>query len=371
MSDHHTPIAEERIVELERQVVVIDDFAAAGPILDIGGGGEGVVGRLKGRQVVAIDRNEGELAEAPAGPLKIVMDATDLRFLDSTFAVVTSFFTLMYIKVTDHARVFGEVHRVLAPGGRFLVWDGLFPPRVAPEKDVAVLPLTVRLPDVEINTGYGVRWPEKGRDSDYYVELARHVGFEVSARQEHGQTVFLELRKPAGSAEAGTTGLLPPGERKARQVRLVTMAEVDFGRYLAAAIPEYAQEHVRAGNWDAAEAPENAAKAFHSLLPDGVATENQYLYSIEDEERAAVVGMIWFGVFSHNRSRAFICDFAIDEAFRGQGYGTAALRAVEEKVRDLGLGRIALHVFGHNRVARALYEKMGYHVTDLDMAKEL
>ena len=37
-----------------------------GSILDIGGGGEGVIGRLYGRQVVAIDNRQEELDEARA-----------------------------------------------------------------------------------------------------------------------------------------------------------------------------------------------------------------------------------------------------------------------------------------------------------------
>ena len=37
-----------------------------GSILDIGGGGEGVIGRLYGRQVVAIDNRQEELDEAAA-----------------------------------------------------------------------------------------------------------------------------------------------------------------------------------------------------------------------------------------------------------------------------------------------------------------
>ena len=37
-----------------------------GKILDIGGGGEGIIGRLYGPQVIAIDYRQDELDEAPA-----------------------------------------------------------------------------------------------------------------------------------------------------------------------------------------------------------------------------------------------------------------------------------------------------------------
>ena len=36
-----------------------------------------------------------------------------------------------------------------------------------------------------------------------------------------------------------------------------------------------------------------------------------------------------------------------------------------------GLETLALHVFGHNPGARALYEKLGYEITNINMAKHL
>lgn len=197
MEDHHPEISEDRLFFFERQEVVVDDFDATGFILDIGGGGEGVIGRLKGEQVIAIDPSKRELEGAAAGPLKIIMDATNLQFLDGTFSTATSFYTLMYIKGTDdHKKAFSEVFRVLTPSGRLLIWDAVFPPRFDEDKDIAVFPLTVQLPDEEIDAGYGVLWPEEERDLSYYVQLAENAGFEVVSRRESDQMFFLELRKP-------------------------------------------------------------------------------------------------------------------------------------------------------------------------------
>jgi RimJ/RimL family protein N-acetyltransferase len=68
---------------------------------------------------------------------------------------------------------------------------------------------------------------------------------------------------------------------------------------------------------------------------------------------------------------AFIYDIEIYEPFRRRGYASQALLAAEDKARELGLKAIALHVFGYNTGARALYDKLGYRVTDLTMAKDL
>ena len=186
MSDHHKEISEDNIFFLKKQEIVLNDFDAAGYILDIGGGGEGVIGKLKGNQVIAIDPSKRELEEAPPGPLKIVMDGTDLKFLDDTFGTVTSFFTLMYVKgADDHARVFGEVFRVLAPGGRFLIWDANLPRRFDEEKEVVAFFLLVKLPEGEIDTGYGADWPEEDQDLAYYRRLAENAGFNIAAQREN------------------------------------------------------------------------------------------------------------------------------------------------------------------------------------------
>src|SRR5690242_814395 len=113
--------------QFARQDFVVADFQAAGYILDIGGGGEGIIGQMKPKQVIAIDLSKRELEEAPAGPLKIVMDATDLKFLDASFETATAFFSLMYMRPEVQKRVFAEVYRVLNVGGRWLVWDAVIP----------------------------------------------------------------------------------------------------------------------------------------------------------------------------------------------------------------------------------------------------
>ncbi len=155
-------------------------------------------------------------------------------------------------------------------------------------------------------------------------------------------------------------------------VRLFPMTPDELERYWKAAVEDYAQEHVRAGNWLPSEALQKAEKQFHQLLPDGTATPGQHLFTIEDAETASRVGMIWF---AENRSRAepvaFIYDFLIYPEYRRKGYGAQAMQAVEEEIRKLGISKIELHVFGHNTAARALYEKAGYGIAGIYMSKRI
>ncbi len=185
----------EQICEHPKLEVVVSNFPAEGLLLDIGGGGEGVIGQLKGKQVVAVDLIKRELEQAPGEPLlKIVMDARDLKFLDNAFATTTVFFTFMYIDPQDHEKGFQEIRRVMKPGGRLLIWDVIFPKKTDPRQLYVHYPLHIKLPATEINTGYGVRFAE-GQRQDHYLALAKKTGFDVVTRQDDKGWFLIELKK--------------------------------------------------------------------------------------------------------------------------------------------------------------------------------
>lgn len=163
-------------------------------ILDIGGGGEGVIAQIYGDKVVAIDIDQKELLEAPDNKaLKIVMDARDMGFIDQQFDTAISFFTFMYIKNNDLNKVFKEIHRVLKPKGRFLIWDLIIPAKGG--KDIFAARLEVTCEDKVINTGYGCLWESNEQDMKKFIKLARRNKFRIiesNLKQEH---FYIELEK--------------------------------------------------------------------------------------------------------------------------------------------------------------------------------
>jgi ubiquinone/menaquinone biosynthesis C-methylase UbiE len=178
----------------EKHNIDLRSINITGRTLDIGGGGEGTIGQLAPKYVVAIDPNERELIEAKGDFLKIVMDAKDLKFLPETFDIVTSFFTLMYIPLSEHARVFNQIYRVLKTGGVFLLWDIEIPEKYEKNKIVYAINLDIDIGNKIISTGFGTKW-DKIVNIDHYLQLAKNVGFEIVSKEINGETFFTRFKK--------------------------------------------------------------------------------------------------------------------------------------------------------------------------------
>jgi ubiquinone/menaquinone biosynthesis C-methylase UbiE len=164
-------------------------------ILDIGGGGEGIIGQLEGDKVIAIDKNKRELEEAPSSKdLKIIMDANDLKFLDNSFETVTAFFSLMYIPLKEHKQIFQEIFRVLNKNGEFILWEVKIPERKEGDKKKFLIFLEVKLNDRLIDTGYGTKW-NKAQDLRYFSNLGKNTGFKILESKEDNNTFYLKFKK--------------------------------------------------------------------------------------------------------------------------------------------------------------------------------
>ena len=190
-------IDDERMFLLDQQVTQIEDaFSDHDLILDLGGGGEGVIGQMRGRQVVAIDLRVDELEETPAGPIKVIADAKALPFLDGSFDAATAFFFLMYVPDTDRAAVLKEAFRVLRPGATLHVWDVVIPERADRPQSMFVVPVKAELPGKTIQTGYGVPWNGREMTAGSITQMARDAGFTLIDAIEEGETFQLTLARP-------------------------------------------------------------------------------------------------------------------------------------------------------------------------------
>jgi ribosomal protein S18 acetylase RimI-like enzyme len=159
---------------------------------------------------------------------------------------------------------------------------------------------------------------------------------------------------------------------EAAVVVLVPMSAAAFAGYVEAAVAGYVEDNVASGRWPEEGALARSRTDFDASLPQGLQTPGNYLLEIRIAATGLTVGSIWFAVQEkHGLRTAFVHDVEVRPEYRRQGHVTAAFQALEPLVRDLGLPSIGLHVFGHNAGAQALYGKLGYEVTGVNMQKRL
>ncbi|QTN26983.1 GNAT family N-acetyltransferase [Rhodoferax sp. AJA081-3] len=153
---------------------------------------------------------------------------------------------------------------------------------------------------------------------------------------------------------------------------LTPMGETEFAAYLETAIPDFAQDKVNAGQWAPAESLELSRTSYAESLPQGLATPDNYLFTVRDGATSEQIGMLWFAAQERGGQRiAYVYDVAIDAEHQRKGHASRAFAAMEVEVLKRGLSGIALHVFGQNTGAQAFYQKLGYLPTNINMFKQL
>jgi ribosomal protein S18 acetylase RimI-like enzyme len=154
------------------------------------------------------------------------------------------------------------------------------------------------------------------------------------------------------------------------RVRLEPMTAAEFDDWLPPMLEDYIADTAAADQLPLATARERAAKQTHDLLPNGVDSADQHLLIARDGDRR--VGSLWLRIRDDSGiRRAFVFWISVEESMRGRGYGRAIMLAGEDYARGEGASSMALHVFGRNEVARSLYDKLGYLVTNVSMQKNL
>ena len=170
-------------IHLERPLV--------GRILDIGGGGEGIIGRVYGQSVTAIDCRQEELDEAPDCCTKLCMDAAQLQFGNGSFDHATFFFSLLYMDTDTQQKAICEAARVLRPGGTITIWDCAV---ASAYPKPFLIELEIGANGEQVHTTYGV--VKQGTQSaDAFLGMCRAAGLTLRAREENGNTFKLTFEK--------------------------------------------------------------------------------------------------------------------------------------------------------------------------------
>lgn len=153
-------------------------------------------------------------------------------------------------------------------------------------------------------------------------------------------------------------------------ITLRPMRPGEFDRFLERSRREFVEEVVANGAASPAAALAKADRTYAELLPDGLESPDQHLFTIVDGDE--VLGELWIGLRGEEGDReAFGYDFWVRPELRDAGIGRRAMSAAADEARRLGAVRLALNVFGDNARARHLYESFGFRVTNCNMAMPL
>ncbi|MFW9996848.1 MAG: class I SAM-dependent methyltransferase [Candidatus Odinarchaeota archaeon] len=166
-----------------------------GSVLDVGGGGEGIIAQIGGKRITAVDRLQSEIDEAkPRAPDAnwVCADATKLVFPDESFDNATSFFSGMYMTKETLTGVFREVYRLIPENGAFWIWDAI----IDYESGPFVIYLRIETPSGRvITTGYGIGRVERNRTATDIQQLLQECGFSIEEVRAHQYWYFIVAKK--------------------------------------------------------------------------------------------------------------------------------------------------------------------------------
>lgn len=146
------------------------------------------------------------------------------------------------------------------------------------------------------------------------------------------------------------------------------LAEAAFEAWLSRSIAGYVANITAIGTVPTEAAQQRAAADTRRLLPDGPRTADHSIWTLV--AAGEPVATVWL---MHGRgvARSFVYGVEVDARHRGRGFGKAAMRLGEQLAYDAGDRAVQLNVFGVNTTAIALYERLGYAVTERYHARDL
>ncbi|MGD9395998.1 MAG: class I SAM-dependent methyltransferase [Candidatus Thorarchaeota archaeon] len=174
-------------IETPEQKIKLERLENEDLILDIGGGGEGLVSRIEGDRVCALDIRMNEIREAQIHGHStnwFVGDGRNLCFNDEIFDIVTLWFSLGYMSNWDTKReVLEEAYRVLKRNGRVSIMASRIPDIGAS----LIFWATFTFPDGTLSkTGYGIRGGQN-QTLPRVLELISDIGFDQHKYEDHGE----------------------------------------------------------------------------------------------------------------------------------------------------------------------------------------
>ena len=155
------------------------------------------------------------------------------------------------------------------------------------------------------------------------------------------------------------------------QLTLRPMTRAEWDEWMPRQMAGYAEHIAASGAMSEADAWEKAKNDTARFFHAGFETPGMLVYRIMAGDEPT--GWLWLAVPGPDpdRQMAWVFNIEVDPAFRGRGYGRGAMLLAEAEARSHGMTSLGLNVHGQNKVARSLYDSLGYDVMSLQMKKPL
>jgi ribosomal protein S18 acetylase RimI-like enzyme len=149
------------------------------------------------------------------------------------------------------------------------------------------------------------------------------------------------------------------------------MTRAEWDEWVPRQMAGYAEHIIASGQMSEADAWAKAKADTARGFQAGYATPGQLVFRLMAGDEAA--GWLWLAVPGPDPDRlmGWVYNIEVDPAFRGRGFGRAAMLLAEGEARSRGMTSLGLNVHGQNTAARSLYDGLGYGVTALQMKKPL
>lgn len=146
----------------------------------------------------------------------------------------------------------------------------------------------------------------------------------------------------------------------------------EFSAFVDYFIPDYAAEIASNYRLSEVDAVEQARRELEASFPDGEKSAGQVLLCIilSAPEKEHHIGYLWYKPDPQLHS-AYINDFYLFPTFRGQGFGSEAMKQLEMRLVEEGYKQVKLRVAADNAQAGRVYENNGFNVTGINMNKVL
>ncbi|MFX1262731.1 MAG: class I SAM-dependent methyltransferase [Promethearchaeota archaeon] len=186
----------ENSFETPVQKIELKQLPREGLIIDIGGGGEGLVSRIETSRVCAVDVNLNKIREAMIyGQVSqwILSDGRMLSVKDERFNVATLWFSLGYVQDWDSKKqVIAEVARVLRRSGQISILGA----RITYTDSRFVMRALLHFPDGSVSKmSYGMAGTQV-QDAESVIRLLQETGFSKITFEDSGHWFRIDAQKP-------------------------------------------------------------------------------------------------------------------------------------------------------------------------------